>query len=222
MPRITKITHKPEKERYWIYVDGEYCTSIRERTFPAMNLAVGSELSCDQVKELESHHWKHSYGEKAWEKEKVRLDKVKTLIEGIDNRLEAAVVGFGAGTTEFIGHHPEEAGCPDIEVRIKATGAVLMLVEVTGTERMRGSTYWVRPDKLTYAAAHAGENVWLILHFADPEKFVFMKPQHGKTYQPAKMEIRGSVEYYVEFTDKSPEAMSYDAFAGELKGLIAK
>lgn len=187
-----------------------------------MNLTVGSELSCDQIKELEAHHWKHHYGEKAWKKEKIRLDKVKTLIEGIDNRLEAAVVGFGAGTTKFIGHHPEEAGRPDIEVRIKDTGAVLMLVEVTGTERMRGSTYWVRPDKLKYAAAHADENVWLVLHFADPEKFVFIKPQHGKAYPISKVEIRGSVEHYVEFTDKSPETMSYDAFADELKGRIEK
>src|SRR5699024_5647713 len=146
MPKITKITPKPDKGRVWVYVDGEYCCSIRERTFPAMNLHAGQEISCGEIKELESFHWKHAYGQAAWDKEKARLSRVKTLIEGIDPRVEARITGFGADSSEFIAAHPSESGKPDIEVISKEDiQFVLLLVEVTGTESMRPgtSTYWV-------------------------------------------------------------------------------
>lgn len=56
MPKITKIEYKPEKERYWVFVDNAFCTSIRERTFHALNLVVGGEVPCEKIKELESFH----------------------------------------------------------------------------------------------------------------------------------------------------------------------
>lgn len=187
MSKITKIQHMADRQRYWIYVDGDYCTSVRERTFPALNLTVGQEVTCDDIKELETHHWKHTYGAAAWQKEKVRLDKVKALIEQMDPRVETKIVGFGADSEEFIEGHPSEAGKPDLEVCTRQESILVMLVEVTGTERMRGTTYWVRPDKLNYARNHPDEDVWLILHFAQPhEKFVFIKPDNGCDYPVAE------------------------------------
>ncbi len=219
MPKITKIEYKADRERYWIFVDGEYCTSIRERTFPALNLEVGKIISCDEIKELESHHWKHAYGQSAWDKEKVRLEKVKELIESFDNRILVEIVGFGANTNKFIAGHPEESGRPDLEVKLRDGGRIILLVEVTGTEYMRGATYWVRPDKLEYSKNHPDDDVWLVLHFLNPsEKFVFIKPDSQKTYPVSKKEIRGSVELYVEFSDSDEDVVSIESFKDHLIG----
>lgn len=223
MSKITDIVHKPDKERYWIFVDGKYCCSIRERTFPALQLMIGQEVTCDEINERESFVWKSQYGEAAWKKEGVRLDKVKALIDGIDPRAEARVVGFGAGSTEFIAEHPEEAGRPDIEVVLTGRQHVALLsVEVTGTEQMRGATYWVRPDKLAYIQAHPDQDVWLILHYAEPEeRFVFIRPTSKKAHYPiVDKVIRGATEHYVEFTDASPEVVSYETFRDNLLGKI--
>ncbi len=213
MPKITKITYKPDKDRYWIYVDHKFCASVRSRTFPALHLHEGDEISCDRINELEKFHWKNSYGQKAWEKEKVRLERVKALIEGIDPKIEVVIVGFGATSTEFIAEHPEESGKPDIEVRTRDTHIVLLLVEVTGTETMRGTSYWVRPDKLAYASAHTEEDVWIILHYANPcEKFVFIKPVPGKSYVPSQIHSHDAIELYVEFSDNNEEVVLFDDF----------
>lgn len=227
MPKITKIVHNSEKERYYIHVDGVYCASVRERTFPAMNIAVGSELTCDQVKELDNFHWKNVYGKKnkdgksSWDREKIRLKKVRSLIEDIDPRIEAEIVGFGADSIDMILEHPKESGKPDIEVHLRDTKAVLIFVEVTGTEVMRGDSYWIRPDKLAYAEAHPDQDVWIILHYATPsEKFVFIKPSPGKTYTPVPKVINESTELYVEFWDKDDEAIEFEEFKYHLVELV--
>ncbi|WYX36404.1 hypothetical protein WJ966_05460 [Achromobacter xylosoxidans] len=217
MPKITHIEYKADRERYWIFVDGEYCTSIRERTFPALDLTVDQTISCEKIKELESHHWKHAYGQSAWDKEKIRLGKVKELIESFDDRVLVEVVGFGADTNKFISGHPTESGKPDLEVKLRDGGRILLLVEVTGTELMRGTTYWVRPDKLKYSENHSTEDVWLVLHFLKPiEKFVFIKPNPKKRYAVSEMEIRGSIELYVEFSDSDQEVVSMEHFRNHL------
>jgi hypothetical protein len=227
MPKITKIVHNSEKERYYIHVDGIYCTSVRERTFPAMKISVGSELTCDQVKELDNFHWKNVYGKKdkdgksSWDREKIRLNKVCSLISDIDPRIEAEIVGFGANSIDVILEHPKESGKPDIEVHLRDTKAVLIFVEVTGTEVMRGDSYWIRPDKLAYAEAHPDQDVWIILHYATPsEKVVFVKPSPGKKYIPVPKVINGSTERYVEFWDKDDEVIEFEKFKNHLVMLV--
>jgi hypothetical protein len=216
MSKITNIVHKPEKERYWIYVDGEYCTSIRERTFPALKMNVGDQLSCNEIKERESFHFKNQYQD-SWGKEKVRLNKVKELIDSFDSRLEARVTGFGADTTEFIKAHPDESGKPDIEVINKDNGVVLIFVEVSGTERMRRGDYWVRPDKLTYAQNHVSDDVWIILHYREPqEKFIFIKPCLDTDYGYNEVKIGETVEHYVFFNDGMDECKTIEEFRQHL------
>jgi hypothetical protein len=223
MPTITNIVFKQDRQRYWIFVDGAYCASVRERTFPALNIKIGQHITCEQIKELETHHWKHAYGESAWAKEKVRLQKVKELIESLDGRVIVEIVGFGADSHEFISGHPSESGKPDLEVRVKNSLAVVLLVEVTGTEVMRGQTYWVRPDKLSYAKNHPEHDVWLILHYMQPvEKYVFIKPDLGKTYVVSEKLIRESKELYIEFVDSNDEVVSRDDFKGYLENKVSR
>jgi len=220
MPRITRFSHNAEKQRVYIYVDGQYCTSVRERTFPALGLKVGQEISCAEIVELEKFHWKNAYGQAAWDKEKVRLDRIKAVIEGFDPRLSVTVTGFGANTNKFIAHHPEEAGKPDLEVGVKGQDRLLALVEVTGTERFRGGnprTYWVRPDKLAYARNHPDQDVWIVLHYAEPEELIVaIKPDSARQHPVKEITIRDAIEHYVVFSDGDPECVGLDAFAQHL------
>lgn len=233
MPKITKIYPLPAnppkypESKVLVYIDGQKCTPVRERTWQAMNLKVGDSITCDELKQRESFHWKNEYGKKdengknAWDREKIRLSKVRSLIEGIDPRIEAEIVGFGADSIDMILEHPKESGKPDIEVHLRDTKAVLIFVEVTGTEVMRGDSYWIRPDKLAYAEAHPDQDVWIILHYAKPsEKFVFIKPSPGKTYTPVPKVINGSTELYVEFWDKADEAIEFEEFKYHLVELL--
>lgn len=221
MPIITDIVYKPEKEKYWVYVDGVYCTSIRARTFSGMDIKKGKEITCEEVKEMENFHWKNVYGVASWEREKVRLDRVKNRIECFDERIVVNIVGFGADTTAYIARHPSETGKPDLEIRMKDKNILLLLVEVTGTETMRGTDYWVRPDKLDYARNHPGEDVWIILHYANPEeKFVYIKPDLARTYSTQSVTIRDSIERYVVFSCDDKDVLQEYEFISHLKGKI--
>lgn len=227
MPKITDIkpssdtTGNADDQRVRVFIDGQYCTSVRARTFKGMQenegLGIGSEITCAALKEKDNFYWKQAYGADSWEKEKVRLNKVKNLIENISPEIEAMTVGFGADSTAFIERHPEMAGAPDLEVKLRHEDVVLLLVEVTGTESMRGDCYWVRPDKLKYADLHPDKDIWVILHYAKPvEKFVFIKPTSGKAYKYASITIRGADERMVEFRDGEPEVKTEGEFKAHL------
>lgn len=213
MPKITKLVYKNDKERYWAYIDGEYCTSIRKRTFEGMNLKVGDKITCDQLKEKENFFWKSQYSNK-WEDEKVRLNRVKDLINHYTTQILIETTGFGADSNEFIAAHPDEHGEPDLTLKSKNTGNIKMLLEVTGTKVMRGSDYWVRPDKLDYAINNPSKNVWIALHFEQPkEKFIFIKPDLNKVYSFETENINNAGERYVKFNDNSSEVFTMGQFA---------
>lgn len=218
MPKITSITEqKSNADRLNIFIDGEFCTGVRKRTFQAMNLKVGDEISCDSLKEQESFFWKQAYQD-VWKDEKVRIEKVAKLIERIDEQALVKIVGFGADTEMLIKEHPDEKGKPDIAVmhRLKP-GITLLKVEVTGTERMRGADYWVRPDKIEYAENHPDEDVWIILHFSLPEEiFIFIQPVKGKKYERQEKVIRGAGEIFCIFKDGDEELKSQEQFSGHL------
>ena len=222
MSKITKIHYAQHRDKYWIYTNGEYCASIRARTFKGMDLFVGQEITCAEVKEMENYHWKNSYGKAAWEKEKVRIDRVIALLESVNKQIIVNVTGFGADTTDLIKTHPEEAGKPDLEVLLDNDRQLLIMqIEVTGTEMKRGSDYWIRPDKLEYCRNHPDENVWVILHYAQPsEQFVFIKPDNQRQYQHTEKVIRDSVEFYIVFDDASPETKTLAEFTSHLNALV--
>ena len=134
-----------------------------------------------------------------------------------------SVVGFGADSALLIKEHPAEKGKPDLDVSLKANpGAVLMKVEVTGTERLRGAGYWVRPDKLAFAENHPDENTWIILHYSEPaERYVFLKPVPHKTYKRHHIDIRGAREIMCIFNDEDEEVKNLAAFTKHLADLCS-
>lgn len=211
MPTITWITPDQYKEdRTAVFIDNKFCTSIRNRTFMAMNLKKGDTISCEELKEKENFHWKKTYGVPSWEKEQVRLGKVKMLVRNLCNNLDICETGFGAGKTEFLAMHPDESGSPDLT--IYKHDLEVMYIEVTGTEHKRGDDYWIRPDKITYFQNHPEKNIWIILYYNDVDQFIFIRPDQHKTYSFSEELINGAIEYYVKFNDTSIEVKDQNEF----------
>lgn len=218
MGKITAIfddQDKSKEERVVVMIDGKYCMKVRKRTFSAMNLNVGDSITCEQLKEDEKFHWKKTYNTTSWEKEQVRLEKVKKFVYSIRNDLVVKETGFGAGKTEFIAEHPNESGAPDLTVY--KNGQSCMYIEVTGTEYKRGTEYWLRPDKIQYFNSHPEKNIWFVLYFNSENQLVFIKPERDKKYTPTLKMINGSGENMVEFSDDDDEVKGIDTFIEAIK-----
>ena len=203
MPEITGITHVSQQQAYAVRINGTV-VRVRDRTFPAMGLQVGDQITPDQLRYLDNYHWKLAYASQ-WEAEKYRLDRIAETLEQFVADVEVVRVGFGADTVQFIPEHPDESGAPDLAVRHRPTGRILCMVEVTGTERKRGGGYWVRPDKLTYANRHPDPPTWIVLHYAQPEEHVrCIQPDPDRQYEVQNIPVRG-IERYVVFPDNDPD-----------------
>jgi len=212
MPNITEVKNADDKDRVYVWVDGSYCCSIRTRTWKAIELSVGSEISCEELQERESFFWKNAYGQKAWEEEKKRLERVKGWIKTYLPSVQVKTLGFGAESTEFIAEHPGEKGDPDLSLAFG--GREVIALEVSGTGTQRGQDFWVRPDKLKYAQNHPERDVWIVLHYRKPkERFVWIKPDLSKNYEDKERVIRGVSERYVIFDNNSEEVKSSAEFS---------
>lgn len=188
-----------------------------------MNLQLGSEASCEEVRFRESHHWKLEYAKSgAWAKEQVRIKRVQEAIEAIDGRVMAKAVGFGTSTPHLLLDHPDEKGRPDIDVVLRASGRVLLSVEVTGTDQMRGKGLWLRPDKLDWADRHPEREVWYAFHYTRPaERIFFWRPASKQRREVREHRIRYSVERYVEIAEDDPGLRTVAAFGVYLHAKVA-
>lgn len=221
MSKITKIVTPPHKpDRVWIHINNKFCVSIRKRTFRAMNLKKGDSITCDKLKEREKFFWKIQYGPESWKKEKPRIQKVQSIISSIDKNIIVEIVGFGAQSEEYIMEHPEEMGVPDLDIYYKGKSNIILKVEVTGTEVKSGSGYWIRPDKIEYTQSHPDEDVWIALHFARPEEYVFVKPKAEKEYRKQVKEIRDAEEIFCVFNPGDEEIHTFESFSNYLKQKI--
>jgi len=188
-----------------------------------MELNVGDEISCDELKEKEKYIWKILYQD-TWPEEKKRLDKVIQLIKSLNDNLDVNIVGFGADTTEFISKHPKIKGEPDLAIVHKQNKEqVLIRVEVSGTNFMKGTDYWIREDKIDYVQNHYDEDVWFILYYQNPiECFIFIKTIAEKRYEVYEENIHGATEYYCKFRHGDPEIHTQKQFGEYLDNLIKK
>jgi hypothetical protein len=219
MPQITEIKFSQDQQRVYVSIDDTYCASIRSRTWRAMKLSVGAEITCEELKERENFFWKKAYGEKAWKEEKERLQRVAGWVKRYLPFVQVTPVGFGAASTELIPEHSSEKGSPDLSLSHK--GREVIALEVSGTDIQRGQDFWVRPDKLEYAQNHPERDVWIVLHYRKPrERFIWIKPNLSKEYEYQEKEIREAVERYVVFDDTSEEVKSSEEFSKYVKQKI--
>lgn len=209
-------------DRVWVYINNEYCTSIRARTWVSFGLRIGDVIDCEELKERENFVWKNLYNKDAWEKEKVRLEYVKRWIKTYISGVDVKITGFGANSKDLIKSHPSEKGKPDMEILLENTSIIILLLEVTGTEFKKGNDYWVRPDKIEYIQNHSEEDIWIALHYADDKKIVWLQPAQDKQYNYVEKNLKGAVEHYVVFNDDSDEVKTSQEFKQHLDSQIAK
>ena len=219
MPSITSIT-PIDNDRIAINIDGSYCCSVRSRTFVGMKLSVGSEISCNEIKEREKNYWKYAY-ENLWEREGYRIERVMRMVAWADGRVETLIEGFGADQPEFIDMHSDTPGFPDLAIYLNCGGPLVARIEVSGTEQLRGSGYWVRPDKIEYALNHPDDHVWIALHYQKPrERVVCIKPTEYKPDREVRPTIRGAIERYIEFLDEDAEVVDHLNFQEWLRSRV--
>ena len=223
MGKITGIQKNKgtNKDRCYVYIENNYCFSVRERTWKSFNLSVGDDANCEELKEKEKFIWKDLYGTESWEKEKVRLHYVTKWLEKYIPYIKVNITGFGANSTELIKEHPEEKGEPDIQIVLEDSNTVVLFLEVTGTEFKRGNDYWIRPDKIDYIQKHKEKDTWVALHYQDAMKIIWIQPIMNKKYEHVIKNLKGADEYFVIFDDNSPEVKSSQSFKDYLDSKIA-
>ncbi len=214
MPKITKIVSLKEKERVAVYINNNFCVSLRERTWKAMQLKIGDEIACNDLIEKEKFFWKKVYGKESWEREKDRIARVKKWFKKYLESVEVLTIGFGANSTNEILSHPEQKGAPDLLIRDIKSKKEIIYLEVSGTKYMRGDGYWIRPDKLDYIRYNPHKDVWIALHYEMPvEKIIWIKPKLNSINKKIEnIEIRGVIEKYVIFSEGDEEIKSSQEF----------
>lgn len=223
MPRITGFRRSEDGARVFIDLDGKYATSVRDLTFDGLGLHEGVEITKEQIREKDIFFWKNKYENNGgWEREEHRLKRVEDCLLYCDQRFVITRTGFGAGSLEFIARHPEVSGAPDLSVS-DAEGNLIVCVEVTGTERMKGDAdeFWVRPDKIRWARDNPGIESWVALHYAQPkERMRFFRPEPGREYPVEERRIGGSRERFAILTPQ--DVIGPRAFVDEMRALSAR
>ena len=117
MPKITKILENQGRnnDRVHIFIDNQFCTSVRKRTWIGMNSKIGSDINCEKLKKLENNFWKKLYGPSSWKREKVRINRVIQWFKKYIPEIEIVTIGLGADTNDYIYDiHSREKGAPDL------------------------------------------------------------------------------------------------------------
>jgi len=216
MPFITKILPKQgeNQDRVYVYIDEQFCSSIRECTWIGMKLAVGSSITCDELKTFEQNFWKKLYGIDSWKREKVRIKRVIKWFSKYISQVNVIPIGLGVDSNDYLENiHSKEKGAPDLSIRLHNSTIEIIALEVSGTEKMQGDDYWIRKDKIDYIQNHQERDIWIVLHYQLPkEHFVWLKIIYNKSYLTKVMNIKGGDEYYVVFTKDAEEIKQSDYF----------
>ena len=216
MPVITKILQQQgvKQDRVHVYIDEQFCTSVRERTWIGMNLGIGSKISCDKLKLLEQNFWKKLYGVRSWEREKIRISRIIQWFSLHISQVDIVTIGLGANSNDYLESiHSEEKGEPDLSIRLPNSNIEIIALEVSGTEKMQGIDYWVRKDKVEYIQNHKERDIWIVLHYQLPkEKFVWLKISNNKSYLTEVINVKGADEHYVVFTNEDEEVKQSSYF----------
>lgn len=224
MGKITKVEFGKGKDedRVDIHIDNKWCCRVRERTFPALKVELGTHIDCKTLKDRESFAFKNAYSG-SWEKEKERIKYVVRWLEKyIDYDLDYLLTGFGADSTELIFEHPDEKGEPDITIKLTGTDVTVLFLEVSGTDYMRGTDYWVRKDKIEYIQSHGDMDTWVALVYLPLKKIIWIRVNLNKEYATVKQSINNIGEFYVSFDEGDEEVKTSEEFKSYLDAKCAK
>jgi len=214
MPKITAIEAVGD-DTLAVFVDGKFEAKVRKRTI-GKQIKVGDDVELGVLADRENNCFRNLYGAKSWEKEKGRLHRVEQWFRRWAHGTDVLRVGFGADSTEsFQNVHPDEKGAPDLSICVSGSNREILALEVSGSDRLKGRGYWLRPDKIDYIQKHKERDIWVVLHYGlgmPDEKFVWIKIDPQKQYQKAVKNLYGVDEHFVIFDDNSPEVVSSEMF----------
>ena len=162
-----------------------------------------------------SAYWKEKY-QHTWEqssqREKLVAEKVKLYTDH-----EVAMVGLGAGSTEFIDGSAADNGVDKGDADLRVAGTNIFL-EVTGPLSVTDSTkpLWVRPDKIENARASIGKEIWIVHCCGDRMRVTclddgFFKALNSGEFKTVEPTIRGVRERFVEIPAHHPSVKSWEA-----------
>ncbi len=225
MGKITRIRRqKNNPNRLSVYIDGQFCTGMEERVFKGLNLKVGDEINCEELKREVKLFWKNRYKDK-WKEEKSRIlaviYKIKELLK---EDIDFEIFGFGAGSDKLIESHPVEKGIPDLAVIYKKGkfSYVLLFIEVTGTNFLsKEDDLWIRPDKFEFAKRHSNMDIW-IAHYInnlDLVRFISTKNLSGLG-KPKEVAIGNNREIYLSISVSHKSVQSIEQFIKYLQEKI--
>lgn len=170
MSLITAIRHDQSTGRFYIDLDGQYAAMVRESIFPALKVAVGQEISLDELMLRERQAFAMTY--QAGNGAAGRLNRVQSFIESIDPQI--AVLSYGGELAEkntdlrmHVRGHPERP---------------FMFIVVSGSDKRHGTSYWLRPSKLKFWHKHPNFDVWAILAYRPDEELVFLRLNAAEHY----------------------------------------
>ena len=216
MPLITKVLQKQGKnrDRFYVYIDDQFCISIRARTWIGMDLAEGSKISCEEIKILEQNFWKKLYGAQSWKREKVRINRVINWFTKYIPQVEVILVGLGVDRNDYLENiYSAEHGAPDLSIRLHNSEIEVIALEVSGTEKRHGGGYWIRKDKIDHIQSHRKRDIWVVLHYQLPkEEFVWLKIIPDKSYNTKVINLKGADEYYITLTNDAEEIKTSSYF----------
>lgn len=171
----------------------------------------------------DENYWKERYSDQ-WEASVVREREVQKRIEQ-DTGAEVELVGFGAGSTEYIRGSASRNGseCGGADLHVVGT---TIFVEVTGPMQTQGqkSDLWVRPDKARSAWRHRIERQTYVVHRDGAQGLWRVIPLGEELFAalqtreiPARsIEIRGATERYFCIPATSRFVKHWDFLIGEI------
>ena len=212
MSKITQIQHDNRTGRVIVYVNYRFCASIRQNIWDEMNLREGSEITCSELHRREALIWRKSRKTDVMYPNKQAMKRTMQWLARYLPNLDAKIIDFKFDQgSNLSSNYPSVRNDQNISLYLKKTNIEIMTLEVVSAEIQRGTSYWIRSDKLAYAQSQLNRDAWIVLYRQHPiEKFIWLKPRN-KEYKREEL-ISGTKKYFVSFNDKSPEIYSSKYF----------
>ena len=175
----------------------------------------------------DDNYWKDRYKD-FWG---AGADKEKAVAKRVedDTGLKVELVGFGAGSSEYLpgkaSSHDHEKGSADLHV----VGTNVYL-EVTGPFSKfvkEAEPIWVRPDKIENAKTHASQNKTVVVHVLASNGLMrvislnedFLARYDQGEFPVVEPTIRGTKETYISIPANHEVVRTWSDFVGYLAGL---
>lgn len=221
MSKITQVQYDNKTGRAIIYVDYRFCAAIRQNVWDEMNLHEGSEISCARLRQKEAMVWRKFRKSSGIYPIKQAMTRIVQWFTKYLPHLEARIIDFSFdhSSEKSSLDYPSARNDQNIGVFLKGTSTEIITLEVAVAEMQRGTNYWVRSDKVTYAQGQSQKDAWVVLYCKHPtERLTWIKPGN-KEYKHEELVGITNI-HFVTFDDRSQEVYSSKNFCDYIQKKI--